>query len=259
VGPAEDSNGGPPSPDGQSHSWDAKSYDRISDPMHSWGHAVIDRLELTGSERVLDAGCGSGRVTAELLARLPGGHVVAVDASREMVAEATERFAGEPRVEVLQADLLAPLPVEPEVDAILSTATFHWIRDHDRLFANLASVLRRGGRLSAQCGGAGNLASIVGLFPDEGGESSVLFAAPEDTVPRLERAGFVDVEAWLQAEPTSFPDQAQLREYLRTIVLRTYIEGMPAPEADALVARIADAVPGEVLDYVRLNIVARRG
>jgi trans-aconitate 2-methyltransferase len=257
VGPAEDSNGGPPSPDGLHH-WDAKTYDRISDPMHSWGHAVIGRLELTGSERVLDAGCGSGRVTAELLAGLPGGHVVAVDASPEMVAEASERFQDEPRVEVFQADLLAPLPIEPEVDAILSTATFHWIRDHERLFANLAAVLKRGGRLSAQCGGAGNLASIVGLFPDEGGESSVHFAAPEDTVPRLERAGFVDIEAWLQAEPTSFPDQDRLREYLRTIVLRTYIEGMPQPEADALVARIASAVPGEVLDYVRLNIVARR-
>lgn len=238
------------------HRWDARTYDQIADPMHSWGHAVIDRLELSGGERVLDAGCGSGRVTADLLARLPLGHVVAVDASTEMVAEAKQRFAGEPRVEVLRADLLERLPVEPPADAILSTATFHWVLDHDLLFANLAAAIRPGGRMSAQCGGEGNLASIVAALPARA--ATVHYGTPDETAARLERAGFVDIETWLQPEPTPFPDPERLRTYLRTIILRTYIDGLPQDAADDLVERVAASVPEQTLDYVRLNIVARR-
>ncbi len=100
--------------------WDAATYDRIADPMARWGGAVLDRLPLRGDERVLDAGCGSGRVTEQLLARLPAGHVIALDASAAMIDEARLRlapFAG--RVSYVLADLLEPLPVDPPVDAIL--------------------------------------------------------------------------------------------------------------------------------------------
>jgi trans-aconitate 2-methyltransferase len=140
--------------------WDAGTYDRVADPMTRWGVAVLERLPLKGSERVLDAGCGSGRVTELLAERLPEGTVVALDGSSAMVEAARtrlERFGD--RIEYVVADLLDPLPVEP-VDAILSTATFHWVLDHDRLFRNLAAVLRPGGRLVAQCGGAGNIARV---------------------------------------------------------------------------------------------------
>ena len=113
---------------------------------------VLDRLELRGDERVLDAGCGTGRVTAALVERLPRGEVVAVDGSPAMVAQARERLGD--RADVRVADLLE-LELERPVDAILSTATFHWIADHERLFARLLGVLVPGGRLVAQCGGAG--------------------------------------------------------------------------------------------------------
>src|SRR4249920_2250048 len=104
--------------------WDAASYDRIAEPMTRWGTAVLDRLPLAGDERVLDAGCGSGRVTEQLLDRLPGGAVVALDGSPSMIAEARrrlERFGV--RVEYVVADLMAPLPIRGPVDAVLSTAT----------------------------------------------------------------------------------------------------------------------------------------
>jgi trans-aconitate 2-methyltransferase len=137
--------------------WNATSYERMSAPLEAMGRDVLDRLDLRGDERVLDAGCGTGRVTAALLERLPRGEVVAVDGSSAMV-EAARRRLGD-AVELRVADLLE-LELDRPVDAILSTATFHWIADHDRLFARLHAVLKPGGRLVAQCGGAGNIAEL---------------------------------------------------------------------------------------------------
>src|SRR5439155_23661341 len=139
--------------------WDGSSYDRISAPMESLGREVLARLELRGDELVVDAGCGSGRITEALLARLPRGRVIAVDGSASMIEAAARRLApavAEGSVELRQLDLLE-LELEQRADALLSTATFHWIADHDRLFARLHSALRPGGRLVAQCGGEGNI------------------------------------------------------------------------------------------------------
>src|SRR5579863_4275410 len=146
--------------------WDGGVYDRISAPMEALGRAVLDRLELAGDETAIDAGCGSGRVTEALIERLPRGRVIAVDASPSMVAAARERLGRSgidpERIEVREEDLLE-LEVREPVDAILSTATFHWIADHDRLFARLRTALRPGGRLVAQCGGKGNIDQLRGV------------------------------------------------------------------------------------------------
>src|SRR5712692_5893263 len=136
------------------HEWNAGEYERLADPMTRWGGQVIERLVLTGDETVLDAGCGTGRVTEQLLTRLPHGKVIGVDASAAMIAQASARFSGDARVTLLVADLTA-LSLPAPVDAILSTATFHWILNHNALFARLATQLRPGGQLVAQCGGAG--------------------------------------------------------------------------------------------------------
>jgi trans-aconitate 2-methyltransferase len=152
-----------------SRDWDAATYDRIADPMTRWGGTVLERLPLTGDETVLDAGCGSGRVTELLAEALPRGRVIALDGSPAMLGEARVRLArfGE-QVEYVLADLRRPLPLSAPVDAILSTATFHWVPDHAALFANLAAVLRPGGRLVGQCGGAGNIASIGAILATVG-------------------------------------------------------------------------------------------
>lgn len=241
--------------------WDAPTYDRVSDPMYRWGGAVLGRLELAGAERVLDAGCGSGRVTEHLLERLPDGHVVALDGSPSMLAEARERLApfGD-RVEYVLADLAAPLPLDDPVDAILSTATFHWVADHDALFRHLAAVLRPGGSLIAQCGGAGNIASVVDVLrrTGDGWEGPWTYATPEDTARRLDAAGFVDVECWLQDEPTTFDDDDALVTFLGTVILGAHLDRLPEPEREPLVAAVADGLPGRTIDYVRLNMNARR-
>jgi trans-aconitate 2-methyltransferase len=243
--------------------WDARTYDRVADPMTRWGTAVLERLPLRGDERVLDAGCGTGRVTERLLERLPHGRVVALDASARMLEEAARRLAPHrERVELVRADLGSPLPLREPVDAILSTATFHWVPDHDALFRHLAAVLRPGGRLVAQCGGAGNLAEVLRATCEAGEtwEGVHHFATPEDTRRRLEAAGFVEVETWLHAEPTAFEPGEPLAEFLRTVVLRAHLERMPPerrePFLTAVVTRLG---PAPVADYVRLDILATRG
>jgi trans-aconitate 2-methyltransferase len=242
--------------------WDATTYDRVSGPIARWGANVLSRLTLVGDETVLDAGCGSGRVTERLAERLPAGHVIALDGSPAMIAAARERLArfGD-RVEYVTADLERRLPIRPDsVDAILSTATLHWINDHDRLFHHLAVVLRPGGRLVAQCGGRGNIKSVLRAIAATGETwpGPWTLADPDETRPRLERAGFTGVEVWLNDEPTQLEPGEPLREYLRTVVLGAHLERLPAEGRGPFVEAVAANLPGAAIDYVRLNIVATK-
>jgi trans-aconitate 2-methyltransferase len=230
--------------------------------MTRWGTSVLERLPLEGHETVLDAGCGSGRVTEQLLERLPAGRVIAADAAPSMLVEARRRLArfGD-RVRFVECDLGAPLPLDEPVDAVFSTATFHWVPDHDALFANLAAVLRPGGRLVAQCGGAGNIASVQRAVAELGETwaGPWAFATPEETTARMAAAGFVDVEAWLHDEPTRIEPGEPLEAFLRTVVLRLHVERLPEERRTGFVRAVAERLPGGEIDYVRLNLVARRG
>jgi trans-aconitate 2-methyltransferase len=238
--------------------WNATSYERISGPMETMGREVLDRLELQGDERVLDAGCGTGRVTAALAERLPRGRVIAVDGSPAMLEQAKARLGDD--VDVRVADLLE-LELDEPVDAILSTATFHWIADHDRLFANLLETLRPGGRLVAQCGGAGNVAALDAaarraapeLF--DGWDGPWTFASPQETEQRLRRLGWVDVWAW-SYPVTVEPDD--LGEYLATIVLGSHIDRLDPSRREPFVDAVMAELDAPVVEYVRLNILGRR-
>ncbi|HEU5001585.1 MAG TPA: class I SAM-dependent methyltransferase [Actinomycetota bacterium] len=244
------------------HEWDAATYDRIADPQARWGQAVIGRLALDGDETVLDAGCGTGRVTAGVLDLLPHGRVVALDGSAAMLGQARERLAGSAgRLSFLHADLRQHLPLATGcLDAIVSTATFHWIPDHQALFGHLARVVRPGGALVAQCGGAGNIASVYRALDQvaPGEAYPKQYATAELTAERLQRAGFVDVETWLHPEPTPYATREDLERFLATVVLWPQLRVRPPEEHGAFVAAVADRLPALELDYVRLNIMARK-
>ncbi len=231
----------------------------MSDPQVRWAQPVLDRLELRGDERVLDAGCGTGRVTEQLLERLPRGAVVALDADPEMVAAARKRLGRSRRVQFVVANLLEPLPVDP-VDAVFSTAAFHWVKNHDRLFRNIAGVLKPGGQLVAQFGAEGNVASFLRVM-DELGElesSPWLFPSVEETEGRLRCAGFVELRVWMYPEPTRFETLEDMAAFIRTSCLGPWLARKPPREHEAFVAEIASRLPSLELDYVRLNVVARK-
>ena len=242
--------------------WDAASYDRISTPQVRWVASLLGHLRPEGVAVVLDAGCGTGRVTEEVLDRLPGARVVALDGSRRMLEEAARRLAPAveaDRVTFVHADLGRPLPLDDPVDAVVSTATFHWVLDHDALFANLAAVLRPGGQLVAQFGGSGNVASVVTALESLGERWRPWnFATADETRDRLVAAGFTDVETWVTEEPTAFEPGPPLEEFLGTVVLGCHLERLAEGDRPAFVKRVAAALPSPVLDYVRLNVVARR-
>ena len=250
---------------GARRDWDADSYHRVSAPQVAWAGEVLDRLGLEGHETVLDAGCGSGRVTAMLLERLPRGRVVAVDSSASMVERAKEVLPAE-RAAVQHADL-AELELPRSVDAVFSNAVFHWVLDHERLFARLHAAMAPGARLSAQCGGRGNVERFLGHVREvaaeepfrahlAGGLGPWNFQGPDETAARLERAGFEAVEAWLAPSPT-VPEQPE--EYLRTVCLGPHRERLPIELRDEFVRAVVRRCPRPLeLDYVRLNIVARR-
>lgn len=252
--------------------WNASSYETLANPMTRWGGAFLSKLELRGDESVIDAGCGTGRVTEKLLERLPEGKVLAVDGSHAMVEAARERFEGDERVSLSRQNLLE-LEVGEPVDLIFSTATFHWIPDHGRLFGRLAAALKPGGLLAAQCGGEGNISrvgeatgKVMGREPFaphfENWTDDKEFAGVEATEERLRNAGFEPEGVWLHEEPTEFDTVENLASYLRTIILRGHAGILPEEAREPFALAVAEemaAMDGPLLaDYVRLNIMARR-
>jgi trans-aconitate 2-methyltransferase len=244
--------------------WDAATYDRVSGPQVEWAERVLERLPLRGDETVLDAGCGSGRVTRLLLDRLPDGRVVAVDSAPSMVEHARAALDPE-RSTVFTADLTA-LRLDEPVDAVFSNAVFHWIGDHDALFARLHAALRPGGPLVAQCGGHGNVERFheaAKAAADEepfaeylaGWEGPWNFAGTEETAERLERAGFTDTRTWLEPYPVSPPDPPA---FVRTVCLGHHLEQLPEDLRDRYVEAVCERCGRTEIDYVRLNIDAKK-
>jgi trans-aconitate 2-methyltransferase len=247
-----------------SRDWDAATYDRISAPQLAWAGEQLDRLELRGDEVVLDAGCGTGRVTALLADRVPRGRVYGVDAAPSMVEHA-RRALGD-RATILCQDLV-DLDLPGDVDVVFSNATFHWIKDHDALFAAIHRVLKPGGRLIAQCGGRGNVAALHRVADEIAAEPQFApyfvgwprpwnFASAEETSERLEHAGFAEVRCWLEPRPVQ-PDEP--KAFVRTVCLVRHLDPLPPELHDAFADTVLERA-GEplTLDYVRLNMTARK-
>jgi len=242
--------------------WDAASYQRVSVPHEEWARSILDRLELGGNETVLDAGCGSGRVTSLLIEQLPVGRVVAIDGSPSMVEKV--RGVLRPQDEAWVSDLIE-LKLEEQVDAIFSSAVFHWVLDHDALFAALRGVLRPGGKFASQCGGAGNIDRLREVTREvqarelysahfAGFEEPWNYAGAEETEERLARAGFSEGRAWLQPWRIVPPSPA---EFLATVCLGPHMDRLPQELQGSFIEEVLAAETEPLaLDYVRLNIEA---
>lgn len=270
--------------------WDAARYHRISDPQVAWGRIVAARLAPVAGERILDLGCGTGRLTEEIAAT-SGIFVVGLDRSAAMLQEAvSKQVRGQtPDVQLyswgqtpvvdsysaltyVQADGAA-LPFVEAFDAVFSAATFHWIPDHDRLFASIYGALKKGGRLIAQAGGARNLEQLYGrarrlMRSPQYARFYASWSEPchfenvSDTEARLQRAGFQDFKASLVSAPVPFEQPEGYAEFVAAVCLRHQLDRLPSEDRGVCINRLTDEAikdePPLTLDYWRLNISARK-
>ncbi len=225
--------------------WNAESYHVVSRPHESWAERVLAKVPTEGIGVAIDAGCGTGKITRELLNLLPDATVIAVDYSDTMLAVAERELRPEygDRVRFVQADLseLTPDVTGTPADLIFSTATFHWLPDHDLLFRRLFALLNPGGHLIAQCGGGPNLASFIERAetihhdPEfaryyEGWSGPWLFANDVETAERMTAAGFVEVETDLEYHPAQMNSAEEYAEFIRTVILREHLRPLPNDE-----------------------------
>lgn len=253
--------------------WNSQAYHKVSNPQFEWGLKVLERVHVRGNERVMDAGCGSGRLTAKLLERLPQGEVVGVDLSQNMLQQAAEHLKSfDVRASLVHADL-ANLPFKAGFDGVFSTAAFHWVKDHEALFRSLARSLKPDGWIVAQCGGGANLqrarervhglmrtAKYAQFFRDW--QSPWEYADDKTTADRMTRAGFTEVKTWLEAAPVTFPNADTYREFVGPVILRPFLNAITDEQVreeflDEVVQKAA-AANDLVLDYWRLNLQGRR-
>lgn len=258
--------------------WDARRYHRLSGPQLAWGQAVLSRLDPVAGERILDLGCGTGRLTS-LIAATAGIVVVGLDRSAAMLSEARRgqtqtKTRGQTPVLYVQGDGAA-LPFVTAFDAVFSAATFHWIPDHDRLFASIHDALEDGGRLVAQCSGGPSLQRLydraralmghpryVGFYKEW--SDPWRFYGVAETKARLAAAGFIGIDVTLVPAPTTLADRAAYAEFVECVCLWHQLDRLPpgrlqrAPFVNDLAERAAHDDPAFTLDYWRLNISARK-
>jgi trans-aconitate 2-methyltransferase len=251
--------------------WNAVAYDDLSDPMFEWGLAVLETVPLRGDETVLDAGCGSGRLTEELVRRLPNGHVIALDFSPAMLQQTRARFAANPRVSYFEASLESFELAHP-VDGIFSNAVLHWVPDHASMFRSLHAALRPKGFLVAQFGGQGNLQNTLTWAAEiaeqppfcqyiSGARGGQHFEDEPSTVARMKAAGFTQIESRMHQVFPRFERRERFEAFAGTVILRNIMAGLPEalrPEFLHLLSQRALAAHGAyVYDYVRHTVRAR--
>ncbi len=175
--------------------WDARAYDTSFSFVTDHGAALLDLLAVRPGERVLDLGCGTGHQAAELSAA--GAHVVGLDSDPDMIAVARQEHPGTPYVLADAQRLVAEGELAEPFDAVVSNAALHWMPDQDAVLGGARGLLRTGGRLVAEQGGAGNVALLWGAVDEAFAAVGLpqprlpwVFPTAAEQAARLERAGF---------------------------------------------------------------------
>ena len=261
--------------------WDATTYDCISDIQESWGHKIIERRRWKENEIVLDAGCGSGRITKIISTQVPQGKVFAVDSDSSMMTIAKENLAKFSNIQFIKADV-SEIELDEKVDVVFSNAALHWILNHKKMFELFWQILKPDGQLLIQCGGYGEFAKTLPIFNkvrksnqfynyfcNDKGENiwkqTWYFAKKEDTEKMLKEIGFKNIQVFLENRESKFNNKEEYFLFIKTIVLLPYLKYLPN---ETLKDKFAKSVIQEIetnskelqwkLDFVRLNINAKK-
>lgn len=255
--------------------WDAGEYDAVARVQERWGRELIARIEWSGEESVLDAGCGSGQLLPYLAEKIPHGRLTCLDRDGGMIEAARQRIRALKLAIPADAVLgdiaaLEMTPLRPaSFDVVFSNAALHWVPDKLRAFAGFSRLLKPGGRVVAQYGGEKNIqrirAALYRVLRDLGAAAAQerwSFQSVEQTKEQLKTCGFRDVRVWENEAPATFPDRAAFARFCTAVILRSYQSQLPPPQWEALQARFPDVarelLGGWRVDYVRQNLEARR-
>jgi trans-aconitate 2-methyltransferase len=230
------------------HKWDPADYQKSSSAQYNWAMALIADLKLDGEERILDIGCGDGRITAHLAGLVPSGCVLGIDLSSEMISFASVQHVDHSNLS-FRVGNASELHFIEEFDLVVSFACLHWIKDHLSVLKAVRQSLVPGGRFLMQCGGRGNAARILDLTGDlttsppwkkyfSGFSFPYHFYGPEDYRVWLAEAGLRPQRAELVAKDMIHQGQAGLEGIIRNTWL-PYTERLPLHRRDEFVREIA--------------------
>ena len=258
--------------------WDAETYDKVSDTHEQWARKIIFSKKWTKKEIIMDAGCGSGRITKILAEIVPFGKVYGIDSDENMIKKAKYNLKDFENVRIIQSNLLDINfdMMQSKVNVIFSNAVLHWILNHYKVFSNFYDLLFEEGQLLIQCGGYGNLQKATSVF-DAVKESSEFkeyfsnwktqwnFAKPSDTEKILKDIGYRDIHIYLEDYPVTFKDKNSYSVYLKTVVLGPYLKYLHSENLqNRFLQRIIQLKENDneeqmlTLDYKRLNIFATK-
>src|SRR5437899_9961314 len=258
--------------------WNAAEYDAKHAFVYEKAKGLVELLAPKAGERILDLGCGTGALTAEIAAR--GAEVLGVDRSEEMIAQARKKFPAL-RFEVMDARELrfnTDKVGEAGFDAVFSNAVLHWIPEAEEVIAGVARALkpacagRPGGRFVAEFGGRGNIQKLVARFqrafaalgmrqPD--GVSLWFYPSVAEYAGMLERHGLEVREASLFDRPTVLEQGERGLENWIRVFRQTFVDKMGEAKAQRWIREVERQCRSEqfhdgswVLDYRRLRIAA---
>jgi trans-aconitate 2-methyltransferase len=248
--------------------WNANDYRQHSSQQQKWAGEVLAKLSLRGDERVLDIGCGDGKITAGVAQCLPQGSVVGLDASAEMIEFAHREFSAVGNLRFEQGDARA-LPFQAEFDCVISFACLHWVIDHRPVLSGIRRALRPAGKVLLQFGGKGNAADMsqvvsrvtagpkwAGYFTDFAFPWG--FYSPEEYRPWLEEAGFSVARLELAPKDMTHEGRQGLEGWLRTTWM-PYWQRVPADRQQSFLDEIIDEYlmrhPMDAAGLVHLRMV----
>jgi trans-aconitate methyltransferase len=241
--------------------WNASQYEGGHSYVWQFGGSLLELLAPREGERILDLGCGTGHLTAEIAAR--GARVVGLDSSPEMLGQARQNY---PKLKFVLADATS-FHFEELFDAVFSNAALHWVKDADASVKCIAAALRPGGRFVAEFGGKGNitviLAALRTVFGDAAEERCPwTFRGIAEYAALLEKHGLEVQQASLFDRPTPVEGERGLEDWL-DMFCGNYFRHLTAGEAKEKVHEVVEHLRPKLydesvwtLDYRRLRVVA---
>jgi trans-aconitate methyltransferase len=247
--------------------WDAGLYDAKHKFVWEKAKGLVELLAARAGERILDLGCGTGALTAELAAS--GAELLGVDRSPAMIAEARKKF---PHLRFAVCDART-LQFSNEFDAVFSNAALHWIPEAERVIHGVARALKPGGRFVAEFGGKGNVRNVVTAidtaFAELGisanGANPWFYPSIAEYASLLEKRHLEVREAALFERPTKLEDGEPGLEVWLTMFGRTFLDRVPQNKKNEFFQAVECAARPTLwkadhweLDYRRLRIAAQK-